>query len=195
MKSAFDDATMRSMQTARPRMNFDQLQRMPSDGRRYELHDGVLHELAAPHPRHQRVAQHIQEVLLAYERAVGGLVLLSPIDIVLSLYDVVQPDVVFLTSEQAARIDMRQPVRLAPALCVEVLSDTTESVDRGWKLRTLARFSVQEFWLVDAEDHTIERYVLNAGVFVLDTVASGHDTMTSSALPGLSFAVDQVFLR
>jgi Uma2 family endonuclease len=184
------------MQAARPRMNYHQLRRLPDDGRRYELHDGVLSEVPSPRPRHQRVVQHVQEVLLAYERSAGGLVLVSPMDVVLSAHDVVQPDVMFLTREQADGLDLDAPIRLPPALCVEVLSASTEAVDRGWKLRMLARFGVGEYWLVDTEDGTIERYTrdaVDADRFVLDAVVSADDTMTSRALADLQFPARAVF--
>jgi Uma2 family endonuclease len=183
------------MQTARPRVNYEQLQRMPDDGRRYELHDGVLFEVPAPSLRHQRVVQHVCEVLREYERATGGLVVASPIDVVLDDYHVVQPDVVFLTRDQSDEVDMREAIRTPPALCVEVLSPTTESVDRGWKLRALARFGVREYWLIDANKHTIERYVFDVRTTVLDGVASASDAMTSRALAGLTFPASRVFER
>ena len=183
------------MQTARPRVNYEQLQRMPDDGCRYELHDGVLFEVPAPSLRHQRVVQHVCEVLREYERATGGLVVASPIDVVLDDYHVVQPDVVFLTRDQSDGLDMREAIRTPPALCVEVLSPTTESVDRGWKLRALARFGVREYWLVDANKHTIERYVFDARTTVLVGVASTSVAMTSRALAGLTFPASRVFER
>lgn len=90
---------------------------------------------------------------------------------------------------------MRAPIRTPPALCVEVLSPATESVDRGWKLRALARFGVREYWLVDGDRHTIERYVFEARTTVLDGVASAGDAMTSRALTGLTFPAARVFVR
>jgi Uma2 family endonuclease len=46
---------MRSMRTMQPRLSFADLERMPEDGRRYELYDGELSEVPSPIPHHQRV--------------------------------------------------------------------------------------------------------------------------------------------
>jgi hypothetical protein len=37
-----DDATMAPVETVRPRLTFADLERMPDDGRRYELYDGEV---------------------------------------------------------------------------------------------------------------------------------------------------------
>ena len=186
---------MRSMQLARPRWSFADLERMPDDGRRYELYDGELSEVPAPIPRHQRVGFSIAEVLKEHERAAGGLMFLSPIDIVLTEYDVVQPDIVFFTARRIGSIDMGHAIRIPPDLAVEVLSPSTVSTDRGKKQRLFARFGVREYWLVDPDEHTIERHVLAGGVYVLDAIVSARDVMTSRVLEGLQFQAARIFER
>jgi Uma2 family endonuclease len=183
------------MQEVRPRWSYADLERLPDDGRRYELYDGELCEVPAPIPRHQRVAYKLAAVLDEYERANGGLAFISPIDIVLDDHNVVQPDVVFFTRERMHLIDMKKATRLPPDLAVEVLSPTTERTDRGKKLRLLARFGVREYWLVDPDENTIERLVLAAGAYVVDALVEEADLMTSKALPGLSFPAARIFAR
>src|SRR5438445_585733 len=99
-----------------PRVSFSELQQWPDDGRQYELYDGEVIVVPAPFPRHQRVAMNVQYLLHEYERATGGLVFISPVDIVLSEYDVVQPDVVFFRKERRHLIDMWAATRVAPDL-------------------------------------------------------------------------------
>ena len=183
------------MQAVRPRWSFADLERMPDDGRRYELYDGELWEVPGPIPRHQRVTHKIASVLEDYERAVGGLMFQAPIDIVLTEYNVVQPDIVFFTSGRVGSIDMRKAIRVPPDLAVEVLSPGTASTDRGQKPHLLARFGVREYWLVDPLENTIERYGLTEGAYVLDAVVSERDVMSSQALEGLQFAADRIFAR
>jgi len=119
------------MQVSRPRMSYADLERMPEDGPRFELYDGVLSELPAPIPRHQRVGFNAAEVLKNYERQAGGLMVMSPTDIVLDDYNVVQPDVVFFGRDRARTIDLYRAIRIPPELAVEVLSPTTAAIDRG----------------------------------------------------------------
>ena len=184
---------MAAMTAVNPRVNFAELQQWPDTECRYELYDGEIVVVPAPFPRHQRVAQHITEVLTDYERAVGGLVFESPLDIVLSEYDVVQPDVVFFGKERRHLIDMMQATRVVPDLAVEVVSPSTEAQDRGRKLQLLARFGVPEYWIVDPLANTLEIYT-NVGerYFLARTYDDRHE-VSSPTLPGLCFAASRIF--
>ena len=109
------------MQQVRPRMRFADLERMPEDGRRFELYDGELSEVPSPLPRHQRIALNIANALRQYEHSHGGLVFVAPLDIVLDDHNVVQPDAVFFGTDRACAIDLHRPIRLAPDLAIEIL--------------------------------------------------------------------------
>src|SRR6186997_666002 len=78
-----------------PRVTFAELARWPDDGRQYELYDGEVIVVPSPFPRHQQVALRVWHLLEDYAEARGDLALASPIDIVLSRHNVVQPDVVY----------------------------------------------------------------------------------------------------
>jgi Uma2 family endonuclease len=184
---------MRSMRTMRLRLSFADLERMPEDGRRYELYDGEPSEVPSPIPRHQRVALHLMELLREYERRAGGLVFVSPLDVVLDEHNVVQPDVVYFGPDRAPAIDLSRPVRIRPDLAVEVLSPGTEATDRGWKLRLLARFGVPEYWIVDSDSEAIEVHVLARRTYQLAHVHRRGETLTSPTLPDLTFAAARVF--
>ncbi len=85
---------MRLMPEVWPRVSYADLELLSEDGRRFELYDGELFEMPAPTLRHQRVAVNVIEVIRGHERRAGGLAVISPVDVVLTRYDVVQPDVV-----------------------------------------------------------------------------------------------------
>jgi Uma2 family endonuclease len=184
---------MAAMRAVDPRVSFAEMQQWPDDGRRYELYDGEVIVVPSPIPRHQRVVANIVEILKAYERATAGLVFFAPLDIVLTEYDVVQPDVVFFRHERRHVIDMMQPTRAVPDLAVEVLSRTTEARDRGRKLRLLARFCLPEYWLVDPVVNVLEVFTNVDGSLAL---AGSHDEgqpLDSPTLPGLVIPTDRVF--
>src|SRR5262249_47161207 len=151
------------------RVTFAALQQWPDDGRRYELYDGEVVVVPSPFPRHQRVAMHVAEVLADYERTHGGATFSSPIDIVLTEHDVVQPDVVYFKQERRHLIRDWEATRAAPDLAVEVLSHGTEARDRGPKMQLLAKFGVPEYWLVDPVRQTVEIYVLTSASYSLST--------------------------
>jgi Uma2 family endonuclease len=186
---------MRSMRTMRPRLSFADLERMPEDGRRYELYDGELSEVPSPTLRHQRIVMNLMEALREVERRTGGLVCISPIDLVLDAHNVVQPDLVFFGPERMMELDPTRVIRIAPDLAIEVLSPGTEATDRGRKLRLLARFGVPEYWLVDPAAETIEAHVLESARYVLDGVRRRGQTLTSRVAAGLAFPVARVFER
>ena len=182
------------MQQVRPRMRFADLERMPEDGRRFELYDGELAEVSSPLPRHQRIALNIADVLRHYEHSHGGLVFVAPLDIVLDDYNVVQPDIVFFGADRASAINMDRPIRLPPDLAIEILSPTTQRTDRGRKLHLLARFAVREYWLIDPMASVVEVFVLERDSYVLTQTAGHGDKIDSRVLPSLSVGVAGLFV-
>jgi Uma2 family endonuclease len=176
-----------------PRVSFAELCRWPDDGRRYELYDGEVIVVPAPLPRHQVVALNLAELLREYERATGGLVLISPIDIVFSEYDVLQPDLVFFRKERRHLLDMMAPTRVPPDLAVEVLSRSTEARDRGRKKQLFARFGVAEYWIVDPVGDVLEIYVLQDGTYRPAGVYARLEQVLSPTLDHLAFETSRIF--
>jgi Uma2 family endonuclease len=133
---------------------------LPDDGRRYELHEGLLSVTPAPGTRHQRLLRDLLVVFDAHVRSRGlGEVFVSPVDCILSDDTVLQPDLAFV---EAARghIVTERGIEGAPTLVVEVLSPSTARVDRDVKTAIYARHGVPHYWIVDAEGRTIEAFSL-----------------------------------
>ena len=184
---------MSAVKAVQPRISYADLERAPEDGRRYELYDGEVFVVPAPISRHQLVQHRIAEMLVNYAKERGGFAVPSPIDIVFSDYDVLQPDVVYFSPDRAHLVDLDRVIRHPPDLCAEVLSPSTEATDRGKKMQMFARYGVGEYWIVDARGGTIEVYELEEGRYVLRLTASGEDVVTSRTLPGSPFRADSVF--
>jgi len=184
---------MAGVTAVHPRVSFAELCRWPDDGRRYELYDGEVIVVPAPIPRHQRVGNNVESLLREYEKGSGGLMFHAPFDVVLTEYDVVQPDVVFFRAERRHLIDMMQPTRVPPDLAVEVLSRSTERRDRGRKMDLLARSGVPEYWIIDPIGNVLEVYQLESGSYVLIAVAGEKDRVQSTTLAGLSFEASRLF--
>ena len=184
---------MGAVEKVRPRVSFADLERAPEDGRRYELYDGEVFVVPAPIPLHQVVQHELTERLREYCRQNGGFAVGSPIDIVFSPYDVVQPDIVLFTEARAHLVDIRKVIRHRPDLCVEILSPSTESADRGRKLQMFARYGVPEYWIVDPVAEALEVLRLEAGSYVVARRAGRDDEVTSTAVPGLRISLGSVF--
>jgi len=183
---------MRRVEALKPRVSFADLQRMPDDGNRYELHDGELRVVPSPLPIHEIVKRRLLEMLIRYAATTGGEAFDAPFDIVLSEHDVVQPDLLYFGPEAAARIPLREHVRFRPDLAIEVLSPSTARVDRGRKLDLFARHLLPEYWIVDPDSRTIEAWVLRHDEYT-DPVVWRTGRRAAFTQPGLVVDIEHVF--
>lgn len=166
-------------------LTWSDLQRMPEDGKRREIIDGVLYMTPSPTTRHQltvvKIARHLDE----HAEAVGGLALVAPLDVVLDHRNVVEPDVLFFNPEHLDRIQDGYP-RAAPDLAVEVSSPSTKGIDRIRKRALYERFGVAEYWIVDLDHDLIEAHVLRDGLFAEPVRFGPGDLVRSEAVPGFA---------
>jgi Uma2 family endonuclease len=183
---------MTGMNAAPSRVSFADIERWPEDGRRYELYDGEVYVVPSPLLLHQVVSARLHLVLEEYTRAYGGVVLYAPLDIVLTDFDVVQPDLLLFTRDRQHLLHPRVVTRHAPDLAIEILSPSTAGNDRGRKMKLLARHRVREYWLVDPQAVTIEVYRLTADGFELASPAARGDRVQSSLLPELTLVPQEL---
>jgi Uma2 family endonuclease len=176
---------MTGVKAAQERVSYADLERWPEDGRRYELYDGEVFEIPSPLLIHQFVLGRLHLALSAYVQAHGGAVFVAPLDIVLTDFDVVQPDVLLFTPEREHLLQMRQVTRHAPDLAIEILSPGTARNDRGRKLRLFERHRVREYWLVDPDGPSVEIYRLADVRLVSVALARGEERVESPLLPAL----------
>ncbi len=183
---------MRRVEGVTPRVSFADLQRMPEDGNRYELYDGEPRVVPSPLPIHQVVAQRLFLAVNEFARHHSGAVFMAPFDIVLSDYNVVEPDLIYFGSEAARRIRLREHVRFPPDLAIEVLSPSTASIDRGPKRDLLARFGLPEYWVVDPEIRHVEISGLRGRRYGPPRIVNS-GRCKSPRLPGLALDTAQLF--
>jgi Uma2 family endonuclease len=176
----------------RVRTTFADLERMPDDGRRYELYDGEVVVVPTPLPFHQVVVLRIAMTLDAHAERHGGMVFVAPLDIVFSEYDVLQPDVLFFQASRVHLVDLHKVTRSAPDIAIEVLSPSTRKRDRGRKMETYAAYGVKEYWLVDPSARSIERFELEGRGYHRTQDASAADVLRSSVLPQLQVRVESL---
>ena len=146
---------------------------LPDDGRRYELHEGELSVTPSPGTRHQRVIGNLFVILRHHVQAHRlGELFLSPTDCILSDTTVVQPDIPFVDARHASRVSERA-IEGAPTLAVEVLSPSTERIDRRRKLDLYARHGVPYYWIVDPAARVIDTYNLADGAYHIGARLAG----------------------
>jgi Uma2 family endonuclease len=163
----------------------------PEDGKRREIIDGEMFVTPAPKLNHQRILVRLTEAILRHlsSHPVGELIV-SPMDVIFSEFDILVPDLVFVLNEH--KNILRDWVRGAPDLAIEILSPTTAARDRGVKLRTYARFGVKEYWIVDPEECAVEVYQLAQEGYELVRTFHQTDTLTSAILPEFALPVSAV---
>lgn len=185
---------MAGMRAVEPRVSYAELARWPDDGRRYELYDGEAIVVPAPNYRHQRVLNVVLEIFREYERRMGGAVVVAPFDIVLSEYDVLQPDVVFFGTAKQALLKPQEAAYVVPDVAVEILSRSTERRDRGRKMEMLDRYGLPEYWLIDPVRSSLEIYAQCAATgFTCAGAFDAAQTCTSPTRTGLTFEVARLF--
>jgi Uma2 family endonuclease len=175
---------MALMRAGRSRVSYADLERMPDDGRRFEIIDGELIDVTpSPSPLHQRVAKRLQRQLEAYFEAGGlGEVFDAPVDLVLTPHDVFIPDIVVVTDKESVT---HRAIEARPALVVEVLSPSTARFDRVKKANRYAALGIPNYWILDPVARRLDCFHLAEGVYQL--AASGEESQQVDApnVPGL----------
>jgi Uma2 family endonuclease len=146
-------------------MSYADLQRMPDDGRQYELYDGEVRVVPSPTNRHQMVLRNLVALFLEHAKEYGGRLLFAPSDVVFTQFNVIQPDLLYFSEARRHLVQLDTPTDIAPDLTVEVISPGTSAHDRGPKQAVCARFGVREYWLVDPLKETIEIFVLDGNAY------------------------------
>jgi Uma2 family endonuclease len=145
----------------------------------------------APATRHQQAVAKLVHDLYEYAQVHGGVVLPAPTDVVFSTGTVLEPDVLYVSAEHAARIEDRF-VRDAPDLVVEVSSPWTRRLELVWKLDVYQRFGVPEYWYIDLEAERVEVYRLARGQYGRPSLVTRGEMVESAAAPGFRVRVDDL---
>ena len=125
------------------------------------------------------------------EKGLGDVVF-APFDVVLSRNNVLQPDLLFVSTEQQSIITEAN-IQGAPALVVEVISPSTASRDRELKRRIYAEHGVSEYWLVDPDARTISVMSLQDKDFREVGNYGVGEVLSSPTLEGLVLDLASIF--
>ena len=153
------------------KLTYDDFLLFPDDGKRHELIDGEHYVTPSPNLKHQAVSRNLVTTIATFLRAQPiGKVYAAPLDVVFSHSDVVEPDLLFVST---SRLDVltAKNVQGAPDLVVEVGSPSTRRRDEKLKHQLYERFKVTEYWVVDPDI----------------------DVVTTPLLPGLELPLSEIF--
>lgn len=172
------------MTRATQKITYDDYASFLPDGSIHQVLDGALYMTPAPNPVHQRLVKRLLHMLEAYfEQAGDREVFISPIDVILTRHDVVQPDLVVVSNP--AQVSARG-IEGAPLLVVEILSPSSVATDRQVKLERYARLHVAHYWIVDPDAQRLECYRNAGGRYALVVEAVAPASLGHPDFPGLA---------
>ena len=164
-----------------------------------ELLRGKLFKMSpAPREIHQRVLNEINFELMSFFRNKTCRVYPAPFDVRLptkgtadnQIYTIVQPDLCVVCDLE--KIDERGCIG-APDLVVEILSPSNSRKDLKDKYEIYQEAGVPEYWIVDADDKAIYRYVLEGDTYIgLPPVSEG-DVFSSRKFPEMKIDTKLIF--
>lgn len=186
------------MRAAEPRvkLTYEDFLLFPDDGKRHELIDGEHYVTASPNTRHQVISGNLHFLLRTWiERHPVGRVFYAPYDIVFSNFDVVEPDLVYLSNERAAYVITPMHAVGSPDLVIEIGSPSTRKRDETIKRRLYERTDVAEYWVVDPDRDAVRVYrrVGNRFDKPVELSAESGDVLTTPLLPGLDLPLSKIF--
>ena len=173
---------------------YEDWERLPDDGLRYEVIDGVLHMSPPPNSAHQDVSSRLSYALMHHVYTQNlGYVYAAPRGVLLPGQPVpVQPDLLFVRAELRSIVGP-QNVEGIPDLVVEILSPGNWSYDRKEKFLLYQEAGVPEYWIVDPRLKTVEVFLLDDGEYVLTGEWGMGDVATSNVIAGFQVRVADVF--
>src|SRR5438067_9446123 len=105
------------MKPAKPavKLTYDDFVQFPEDGNRHELIDGEHYVTPTPNLRHQAIAVNLTGIIWSYlQMHPIGRVYSAPLDVIFSHFDVVEPDVLYLSRERLAQLEPSPWIKGAP---------------------------------------------------------------------------------
>ncbi len=169
-------------------------ERLPNDGSRYEIIEGVLYMTTAPSFFHQWIIQRFyRKVGIPAEDAGLAICALAPVGLIMPGCDPVQPDFVLVLKQNAAIIHDRR-IRGVPDLIVEVISPGSAAYDEGVKLEAYAQAGVPEYVVIEPAERKLRLYALDElGKYANPREFGEGDSLSFACLPDIRLNVSDLF--
>src|SRR5688500_10652946 len=178
------------------KLTYDDFVQFPDDGKRHALIDGQRYVTPSPNIRHQRISGRLHLLIGTWleEHPVGQL-FYAPLDVVFSHFDVVEPDLLYMSHARAAEVITTKHVSGVPELVIEIGSPGTRRRDETIKRRLYERMGVTEYWVVDPDLDAIRVYRRLGDRFErpIELSAEAGDVLTTPLLSGIESPIARVF--
>jgi len=180
------------MNTTRIRMTNAEYMAMPDDGKRYELHDGVLVEMPSASMLHNWIIVVLLRTLsalvidhkLGYAAADG-------LDYILAPGLILRPDISFMANVFPP---FAQYPTKAPDLAVEVISPSNSASEMSYKVNAYLEYGSRLVWIIDPDQKIVSVYQPGADESIIVRVLKIDDTLTGGdILPTFRLPVRELF--
>ncbi|PYQ79149.1 MAG: Uma2 family endonuclease [Acidobacteria bacterium] len=178
------------------KLTYDDFLLFPDDGMRHELIDGEHYVTASPNTKHQVVSGNLYWLLRTYlEQHPIGRIYYAPFDVLFSKFDVVEPDLLYVSKERAADVLTTQHVKGSPDLIIEIGSPSTRQRDETIKRRLYERTAVTEYWVVDPDLDVVRVYRRESDRFgrPVELACESGDVLTTPLFSGLNLQLADIF--
>jgi Uma2 family endonuclease len=162
-----------------------------------EILYGALHAHPRPSPRHGVAAGELQaELTNPFRRGRGGpggwIFIVEP-ELHLGPH-VVVPDVAGWRRERLTPFPATSFIETAPNWLAEILSPSTQAIDRTDKLAIYAEFGVGHCWYVDPLAQTLEVLELTSGKWLLAAAFKNADLVAAAPFASHTFSLDVLWV-
>ncbi|GIV20592.1 MAG: hypothetical protein KatS3mg023_2343 [Armatimonadota bacterium] len=189
-----------AVQAVTKKITYEEWLQMPETNQPCEIIDGEIRMSPVPNLIHQFLVGEIFSLLREYVSKEKGVVLRSPVDVVVSRspFRTRQPDIMVVLFRESGWRNLQAvleapPGEVVPDLVVEVLSPSERRQSVEEKIEDYRRIGVKEFWVVSPEAETVEVLRLGeAGIGRVGLYGRG-DTVRSELLPELQIDTNRLF--
>lgn len=168
-------------------------ERLPDDGCRYEIIEGVLYVSTAPKSIHQWLTGRLYRyIALPAETRGIALCFFAPFGVIMPGAAPVQPDFTIITRQRAS-ILTEKGARGVPDAIIEILSPHNRAFDEIIKRDAYAAAGVPEYGILDPDAPSFRVFSLRDGVYDDAALLGMDDPVAFACLPGISFTLRDVF--
>jgi Uma2 family endonuclease len=181
---------------ARVKLTYDDFLLFPDDGKRHELIDGEHYVTPSPNMKHQAISGNLFFMIRSWlEQHPVGRIFYAPFDVVFTNFDVVEPDLLYMSHARAEQVLTAKHVTGAPEIVVEIGSPGTRKRDETIKRRLYERSGVSEYWVIDPDLELVRVYSNQDGQFgrPRELSAEAGDVLTTPHLDGLELPLRKIF--
>ncbi len=161
-------------------------------GVRLELVDGEIAVSPSPFPDHSYVEKMLTIIVGSHIIAKNLGRLYGDVDTLFGKHDVRRPDIIYFSNARLHHVGLKA-MEGAPDLCVEIVSPSSETIDRVHKFAQYRDFGIANYWIIDPAEKTAESYVLHGNMYELAAKGASNDVVRFQPFGDLEIPLAQLW--